>query len=283
VVPTSSFITVLPYTFYSIASLTPSDVGTVPLVSSNSTGYSLDNIGTNTLVIAGLNVTLSSDYIGNLTITNSKVQLIGSHVGSVSASGSTLALLDGTQVGSLNLTSTPLIVQGSTYTRLSPALPTIAVAGLSASVSSFTGFTVTVIGDQLLSSSLVATVDGATIPLIVSSSSSGLTAMGTVNATSLPDGVHTLVIEVGQSDGLSTSLTTAFGTNAQATALTGKVTSLTNEANSLINEANSLTNEVNTLYDVVYLLGVIAVVAFAVATIAVVRNRSKAPPSAAST
>jgi subtilase family serine protease len=283
VVPTSSFITVLPYTFYSIASLTPSDVGTAPLVSSNSRGYSLDNIGTNSLVIAGLNVTLSSDYIGNLTITNSTVQLIGSHVGSVSASGSTLALLDGTQVGSLNLTSTPLTARGSTYTRLSPALPTIAVAGLSASVSSFTGFTVTVIGDQLSSSSLVATVDGGAIPLVVSLSSSGLTAMGTVNATSLADGVHTLVIEVRQSDGLSTSLTTAFSTNAQATALSGKVTSLTNEANSLINKANSLTNEVSTLFDIVYLLGVIAVVAFVVASIAVVRNRSKAPPLAAST
>jgi hypothetical protein len=283
VVPASSFITVLPYTFYSIVSLTPSDVGTAPLVSSNSTGYSLGNIGANSLVIAGLDVTLSSDYIGNLTITDSTVQLIGSHVGSVSASGSALALLDGTQVGSLNLTSTPLTVQGSTYTRLSPALPAITVAGLSASVSSFTGFTATVIGDQLLSSSLVATVDGATTPLIVSSSSSGLTAMGTVNATSLADGVHTLVIEVRQSDGLSTSLTTAFSTNAQATALSGKVTSLTNEANSLINKANSLTNEVNTLYDIVYLLGVVAVVAFVVATIAVVRNRSKAPPLAAST
>jgi hypothetical protein len=278
VVPTSSFITVLPYTFYSAASLTPSDVDAAPLVSFNGTGYSLDNIGTNSLVIDGLKIALSDDSIGKLTIENSTVQLIGSRVGSVSASGSTLALLDGTQVGSLTLNSTPITVQGATYTQLSPAPPIITVAGLSTPVSNSTTFAVAVTGNQLTSSSLVATIDGVPIPLTVLSSSSGLTATGAIDATSLPDGVHTLVIKVGQSDGLSTSSTTAFSTNAEAAALSSKVTSLTNEANYLTSQVTSLTNEAEMLYGIIFVLAAIALVAIVLAT-----KGSKASPIVAST
>ncbi|MDE1852650.1 MAG: hypothetical protein KGI38_02750 [Thaumarchaeota archaeon] len=199
VVPAASYIDVLPFTYYSTASLSKSNVQTAPLVTSNGTSYALSNIGTGSLTITGLHVTLTDDSIGTLTLVGSTVKLVGSQVGSISSSNSTFSLLG-----------------GSTYRTLSPSLPQISVAGLSRPISGSSTITVTVSGEQLANGSLVATVDGVPLSLKVSPTSSGLTATGSIDTGALVDGVHSLVVRVSQSDGMNSTLTLPFSSQGQA-------------------------------------------------------------------
>lgn len=115
VVPSNSYVDVLPYTYYTNDTLTASNVGSAPLVALNGTGYLLSGIGADTLTVSGINITLSDVSIGNLTIHNAHVRLVASRVSSLSATGSALSLLDGTDVGALSMSSTSLTVSGSFY------------------------------------------------------------------------------------------------------------------------------------------------------------------------
>jgi subtilase family serine protease len=261
----SSYVDVLPYTFYTTNSLSAPSIGSAPLVSFNGTSYALNNIGSANLTITGLNISLSSDSIGSLTLVNSNVQLDGTQVGSVTANDSTLSLLGGTHVGTLTLASTLLTVVSSSYDHLSPGFPTISVSGLATPVTNSTTFTVTVSGEQLLNGSLSATIDGTAVSLTISSSSStGVTATGEVNGNSLADGVHTLVLRIGQSDGMSTSFSTAFSSNAHESALSTTVSAVQAEAGLAFNVAYGL-----------------AVVAVAALVIAIWALQRKAPREAA--
>lgn len=224
VIPTTSTVTVLPYTSYGPADLTPSNIGSSPLVTWNGTAYTLANVGTSSLSVSGVKITLSGDSIGNLTAVDSQVILDGSQVGAVNATGSNVTLTGGTQVGSLSLTSTPLTVrEGSDYRTISPAPASISVTGLSGSVTGQTTFTVQVTGAQVVGSSLVATIDGMAVPLTVSELATGLTATGTVSPSAMPDGVHILTVGVSQSDGVSSTSTTYFGTQAKTSSLMNTV------------------------------------------------------------
>ena len=115
VVPSSSYVDVLPYTYYLNGTLSASNIGSAPLVAVNGTGYLLSNIGADHLTISGISITLADSSIGNLTVDNATVRLVASQVGSVSATGSSLFLLHGTDVGALSLKSTTLTVSGSFY------------------------------------------------------------------------------------------------------------------------------------------------------------------------
>ena len=108
VVPSASFIDVLPYIYFPNDTLSQSNIGGVPLVVVNGTGYLLSGIGTSNLAVSGVTLTLVDVSIGNLTITDADVRLVGSQVGSITATGSKLALLGGSYVGALNLKSTSL-------------------------------------------------------------------------------------------------------------------------------------------------------------------------------
>jgi subtilase family serine protease len=235
VVPASSYVNVLPYTYYGLGSLSPSNIATAPLVTSNSTGYTLADAGAGSLAITGLSITLSGDSIGSLTLVNSNVRL------------------DDSQVGDLTVTNSTVTVVDSTYKVVSPALPAIAVTGLQQPLSGNSTITITVSGEQLSSSSIVATVDGAALPLKVTASASGLTATASVDATSLADGVHTLAVRATQSDSLSSSVSVPFSTDAKASSLSGEATGL------------------------VALSAVLAVVAVVALVLAVAALRRKAP------
>jgi hypothetical protein len=201
-------VNVLPYTYYGLGSLSPSNIGTAPLVTSNSTGYTLADAGAGNLVISGLTITLSGDSIGNLTVVNSNVRL------------------DDSQLGDLTVTNSTVTVVDSTYRQVSPALPAITVTGLQQPLSGNSTITITVAGEQLSGGSLVATVDGTALPLKVTTSASGLTATASVDATSLADGVHSLSVRATQSDSLSSTLTVPFSTDAKVSSLSGEATDL---------------------------------------------------------
>jgi hypothetical protein len=263
----SSYVDVLPYTFYASGSLSATNIGSAPLVLSNETSYALNNIGSANLMITGLNISLSSDSIGSLTLVNSTVRLDATQAGSVNATDSALSLLGGSHVGTLILTSTPLTLVSSSYDQLSPALPTISVSGLTAPVTNSTSFTVIVSGEQLSSGSLSVAIDGSPVPLTISSSSlTGLTATGEINGSSLTDGVHTLILKIGQSDGMSASLSTAFSSNAHESALSTTVSSFRAES--------------ALLFNVMYGLAVVAVLAIIMAIWALQRkpSREATPP-----
>ena len=115
VVPSPSYVDVLPYTHYPNDTLSASNIDHAPLVGRNGTTYLLSDIGAENLVISGINITLADSSIGNLTIVNASVRLVASQVASISARSSTLALLHGTDVGALSLRSTSLVASDSFY------------------------------------------------------------------------------------------------------------------------------------------------------------------------
>jgi subtilase family serine protease len=285
-VPYYSYTNVLPYTYASFGQLTPSTVQSAPLVTFNGTAYSLDNAAANNLTISGLTINLEGDSIGALTVTNSTVHVSGSHLGTLSAVNSRLLITDGTDIGSLSLSSTAVVVRGSTYQHLSPALPTISVAGLSQPISASSNFTVTITGEQLVQGSISAAIDGSRTQLALTPSATGFVATGTINAASLNDGVHTLTVTAAQTDGFSANFSTSFGTNAQATALASQLSTVTGQlkqANANISSLSSQVRQVSasagTLFNISYGVAAIAVIAVVVGVLALRRKPGVPAPS----
>jgi subtilase family serine protease len=268
-----SYVNVLPYTWVGDESMSPSTVGGIPLVTANGTNYDLSDVAAGSISISALNVTLSSDNIQSLTVRGgSRVTLSNSQVGSLNASGSMLSLTQGSSVGDLSLNSTMLTISGSSFNSLSPTLPTITVTGLSNPIPVRANFTVSITGQQIANGSLAATVDGNPISLNVAPSSTGITATGTINATSLPDGVHTLVVKVAQSDGMSATSATQFATDAQAASLKNQVTTLSSQVTTLSNQVTTLSNEAALWTNLGYGFAVLAVIAIIIAIWAFMRK-----------
>lgn len=150
------------------------------------------------------------------------VTLIGVSGGNIIANNSNLILKD-SSVDSLDLTGSRVSLVDSSYRTVTPHLPVITAGGLSNTIGGTSKFNVTVAGEGLVPNSLSAWVDGAKESMLVNSTSSGLKAVGSIDATKLNDGVHTLLLTATQSDGLSSTLSTTFSTNAQASSLKGTV------------------------------------------------------------
>ncbi len=115
VVPVESYLEVLPYIYYTNDTLSPSNISSAPLVAASKGGYTLSGIRAGTLTVTGINITLAGVSIGDLTIHDATVTLVGSQVDKVTASGSKLSLLQGTDVGSVSLSSTSLTSSDSFY------------------------------------------------------------------------------------------------------------------------------------------------------------------------
>jgi subtilase family serine protease len=270
-----SYINVLPYTLLEYNQLNSSTVSGASLVTSNGTSYALANAAATHLIISGLTLNLGEDSIDNLTVVNSRILVTNSELGSLKALNSTVALLDNTRVGSLTLAGSAVTMSNSSYQEVSPALPTTSVTGLSRPISGSASFTVTVAGEGLAADSLAATIDGVDVPLTVTPTPGGLTAIATVNATSMSDGVHILYVTAHQVDGLSASFSSSFGTDAQSTALKGALKALSGTVASLSAQLKNTTTEVRNLTDLAYGIAVVAIASLAVAIYATRRKPTK--------
>jgi hypothetical protein len=120
------------------------------------------------------------------------------------------------------------------------------------------GYNITVSGTLLGNTSLTAWVDGGKVPITVSRTSSGLLAGAMVNASAMTDGVHTLTVTASQSDGLSSTFSTTFTTDAHQLALE---------------------KQTSNLLDYAYVLAALALAALVVAFVALWRGSSKSSPS----
>jgi hypothetical protein len=212
------------------------------------------------------NITITdSQILGNVTVANSTVTLVGVTGGDFNATGSRLTLKDST-VGALRLANSTVTLVDSSYSSVDPALPSISMSGLSGTLHGSARYNITIAGADLAPSYLTVSIDGATInlnaPSPANSTEPNITVNGTMDATSLGDGVHTLTVTVAQADGLSSTLSTQFTTDAHQVALQGQTT---------------------VLYDFAYLLVVLVLVAIVIGAVALHRGRrTGGPPAVAS-
>jgi subtilase family serine protease len=292
VVPTGSYVDVLPYTFVGNQQLTPSSVSGAPLVNVNGTGYLLNGAASNSLSVSGITITLGEDYLDSLTATNATVYLVGSHVGTVQATDSKIVLSRNTEVGSLSLSGSTLSVVDSSYQQLSPALPTISVAGLSQPISNTAAYTVSVTGQELVAGTLSVTIDGAPATVSTTVTGTGLSATGTVTARALSDGVHALTVTAYQLDGMSATTTVYFSTNGNLAAAQNTIGNLSTQVsnqnstlqsqvgtiNSLSSKVSDQNNTITSLTYGLYALGIIAIVALAISVFATRRREAPHAP-----
>jgi len=175
-------------------------------------------LGNNT--VEGGVVTISDSQVqGTLDFQGANVTLVGVSGGDVVANDTALTLKDST-IGSLVLSGgSNVTVVDSSYQSVTPSPPTVAVGGLSSVLGSTSNYTVIATGEGLTLASLIAWLDGAPTALKVNQTATGVQAVGIVNATALADGVHALEVVATASDGLSTTFTTSFSTNAHQQSL----------------------------------------------------------------
>ena len=180
--------------------------------------------------IQGSNITVaSSQVLGSIELVNSNATFVGVTGGVITVNGSRLVLKD-SSVDSLVIVSGKVNLHDSSYVEISPSLPVIQFNGPSKPVGSIASYNITVNGQSLTPTSLEAWVDGVPANLNVTSANGGLIALGQVNATSLDDGVHTLTINATQSDGMSSTYSASFSTNAHQLALEKQTSTLFNYA-----------------------------------------------------
>jgi len=152
-----------------------------------------------TLYIEGSNAVLRYVEGGSVVAVDSNVTLIGSRLSNVTLIGSRLSM-----------GSPP-----SEVSSLTPALPSIAIISPSQDVpySGVVPVDVNVTGQGISSVSIL--VDGSPVYTV----DHGGAVEYQLNASSYPDGTHSLVVQVAQSDGMSADAQIQFETTAQLAAL----------------------------------------------------------------
>lgn len=231
-------------------------------------------LGTNT-ISGGTVMIIDSQIQGNLVVNNANVTLVGVSGGTVTATGSTLTLKD-SSVGSLSLTGSTVSLGDSSFQTVTPALPTLSVTGLTQPISGQADLNVTVTGQQLTSSSLAAWVDGVNVPLTATTTSAGLTAAVPIDAASLNDGVHSLVVKATQADGLSSSFSGSFSTNAQSTSLRSRLQQADANISSLSSQLRQVNGAAGNLFYISYGLAAVGVIALVLGVVAFRRKLSAA-------
>jgi len=224
------------------------------------------------VVQGGTLTVIDSRIQGSLDVQGANVTLVGDSGGDVSATNSTLTLKD-TSVGSLSLGGSGVRMTDSSYQSVSPALPTLAVEGFSKPLSGGVTFNVTAIGSGVLPGSLTASLDGNQVGLNTTVTSSGLKAEGVINVTALSDGVHTLVLNANQSDGLGSTLSVPVTTDSQVTRLSSQL----GQSNAEISSLQARLSQSESSVTVLYALSISGLVVAALAVVLLVialRKRS---------
>ncbi|HXW95365.1 MAG TPA: hypothetical protein VEJ19_06650, partial [Nitrososphaerales archaeon] len=213
---------------------------------------------------ANLNIT-DSQVQGNFGIGFANVTLTGVTGGNFNVRNGTLTLVD-SSIENLSVTSGKVRLVDSSYQNIDPALPIIQVGSTPPIATPDQGrIIVNVTGRDLTNQSFSATIDyGEEVPTMVNTTASGLTAVVSVNPDILSDGIHTLTIIATQTDGIPTTYSTTFSTDANQHTLSGEVT--------------NLNGEVSTLFDVAYVLAIVAFIALVVAAYAATLKKGSPPP-----
>ena len=197
--------------------------------------------GTN--YINGGNVTLSSTFVsGALYVYNSSVVLFQTDAEEIIATNSNIKLLD-SRVGNLVMINSTVsgYTQASTLTP-SPTNIDIISPTVALSYYSTIPFEINVTGTDV--SSVQVYVDGQ---IVKSFTGSGLFTFS-LNASSYPDGTHTVQVISIQSDGVSSQATTQFYTNAQQYIVAQKTSSEITSLNSTLTaNAQKTSSEITSL------------------------------------
>jgi subtilase family serine protease len=197
-------------------------------------------VGTNTLEGGSFEVT-SSQIDGTLQLSNTHVILVGCVGGNITAQNSTLVLMQ-SSVGSLVLNGTEVSLNSSTYTRVTPALPSISVRSpvISQTYNGTLTVNASVTGQGLSSISLY--LDGKLLASFGNSSSSVKYQLDTA---SISDGVHTLGIIVTQKDDLSASAYVSFSTDSHYVLSQNAISDLIDKLNAANATIGSLSNQLS--------------------------------------
>ena len=211
--------------------------------------------GTN--YIKGGTVTITSSSInGPLYLVNTNATLEGVKAASVYAVNSTIKLVD-SSASYLNLQSS--VLSGSSYTvsSLSPSPPSITIQYPQSDVpySNNIPVNITVSGQEVVNVSVY--VDGSLVK--------GFSAPGTysfnLNATSYPDGTHTLSVIAVQSDGVSSEASVQFETTHQLQALAQQTASQISSLNSsIISVKDTLSTQITEYFATTIVLAILGII-----------------------
>jgi len=243
-------------------------------------------LGTNTVSGSAVSIT-GSQIQGTLTITGSHATLTGVSGGDVTVVNGNLVLID-SSIGTLTLTGSNVTMSSSSYQKVSPAQASIAFSGQPSQPASgkFT-VTATITGELLGIGGVTEWVDGILITPVVTSTSSGLTAAASLDASMMADGVHTIALTATQLDGVSSSSSTFVNTGSHIASLNSSL----QQANQLIGQqgtqisnltaqVKSNSQQLGTVMNFAYGLSAVAVVGVAIAVIALRRKPLPAAPAA---
>jgi subtilase family serine protease len=255
--------------------------------------------------IQGGNVTIvSSEIRGTLYVNDAQVTLVGVSGGKVVAQNSSLVLRQST-LESLQLTSSRVSLDGSSFQEVFPSLPTVQVQTPASgqNYEGTLGVNASVGGLQISTVSMY--LDG----VLLNTFQGGPPAYGfQLDTTSIPDGAHDLQVIAHQQDGLSSSTSVYFTTdshlasakatidsltlqlraaNSSISSLNGQLTAANSAIGSLGSQVQSADGSISSLADqlrsatyLLYALSVVAVSALLLAVLALRRNgQRQAPPA----
>lgn len=271
------YFDVLPYTYMGSLNISSANVSTISLLSGSGSGYYLSNIYADNLNINGLTITLSNVIVGNLKVINSTVNIYGSKVTSLIANNSQVTVIQSmlggsnvaitainskvniysssitnstyafNQIGSNNITLSGTSIAGVAQLSMLPA-PQVSVSP-SKIVTSNATIIVNVTGQNLRVIKVL--INGQPVSYSLNSTASGLTIKIPFNASAMPDGSYTLLIEV--SNGLTYDFTYTILNNYN-------LVSSVNNLNSKISNLSSYANQILIIAIISLIIGVIALI-----------------------
>jgi subtilase family serine protease len=227
-------------------------------------------LGTNTIL--GTSLTISESQIqGTLVLQNSRLTLTGVSGGNVSAQNSSI-VLDRSRLMALILDGSTVSLADSVYGTVTPPLPAVVLtAPVGGGLFNGTSVVANVTGTDVSEVSLY--LDGT---YFASLQGNGTLYSFPLNATALEDGVHSVQVVAMQEDGLNSSVTTTFSTNARLLAEKRTLDALQGQLKSDEDTIGSLQA---TQSEYVLLLGLLAAAGVVLAVGALLRGRRRpAPP-----
>ena len=225
--------------------------------------------------ISAGNLTIRDSQIqGSLLVESSTVTLEGVSGGTVVAKNSTLTIEDSDLTG-LSLLGSTVSLVASSVKQLSPPLPSISIASPAQS--------------QVYSGEvpLTYTVNGSDVSGVTVSLDGSQTSESSINASALPDGIHSVTVTATQKDGLSSSTTVWFATdgalvsakNSLQSQVSSESTTISAQGSEIKSQNSTIStqgSDIKTLTDLLYAVSVIAAVGLVVGVVALLR-RPKPP------